>query len=741
MLYVASLFLFALVMFLKTYGVKQLKTHRRWRNGFLQAILLVSLTCVFATYSCSYLRIPLEDEDIYDRLPDWAFNVLKDKIWILKTELEELDTQMKIPFYLRDQKLPKPPKAPFDPRLTLAFYYDYISNNADSIHSIGLPFHWADWVDMPVIDDYILDDELSKTTCEMLDQRRLVRQLCINPFKPECYGAKDPNEFCRDVSSNVTGLGFEINAFPGRLTLESAVLFGRNYLYTLAPNPTSIVFLTSDGSYHYPVETQKESLLTGKIVPQFFERNPGARYINTLETFNELQETVSQSTVTPFAPYQKTLEHSDFTITASEELSRLELKRQEVPLNRHEEMFLDGLKISISTELAPDKYFYEAQVFDTNECAHYDWRFFSGFKSANKSSANSFSRLLRTWLSFTRKHGLNTWLAHGTLLAWHFNGMVFPWDDDADVQMPIKDLQELALRFNQSLIVENGEEGFGRYFLDCGTFITSRESTNGNNNIDARFIDVDTGLYIDITGLAVSHEKAQDRFQKDVASVWFEDTMKDANTALQLYNCRNRHFARLSELSPLRKTYFEGEVAYIPSQYQTLLTNEYNEKALTDYHYGGVVFVEQLRSWTSEDHLRFFLRFPKEWDMYYGPDREHTRKLMPPVVFQAGLTDQEVETILNFNETNITELLHQDELLLEYALTKELTGLHAEEIEAYACQKSTEAFLRQYRDFPPHRVEPFLNRMRLSKETFKTRVQKFQKKFLSSSYFSFPFTL
>ena len=69
------------------------------------------------------------------------------------------------------------------------------------------------------------------------------------------------------------------------------------------------------------------------------------------------------------------------------------------------------------------------------------------------------------------------------------------------------DLHKLSLQFNQTIVVEDPEDGFGRYFLDIGSFITLREKGNGNNNIDARFIDIDTGLYIDITALALSNSE------------------------------------------------------------------------------------------------------------------------------------------------------------------------------------------------------------------------------------------
>lgn len=126
------------------------------------------------------------------------------------------------------------------------------------------------------------------------------------------------------------------------------------------------------------------------------------------------------------------------------------------------------------------------------------------------------------------------------------------------------DLHKLSLQFNQTIVVEDPEDGFGRYFLDIGSFITLREKGNGNNNIDARFIDIDTGLYIDITALALSNSETP---KSDLAELPKNFEIKDnnykpANELLQIYNCRNNHFNSYDELSPLMKSSVEGEIGY-----------------------------------------------------------------------------------------------------------------------------------------------------------------------------------
>lgn len=47
------------------------------------------------------------------------------------------------------------------------------------------------------------------------------------------------------------------------------------------------------------------------------------------------------------------------------------------------------------------------------------------------------------------------------------NGMAFPWDNDIDVQVPIM-VYINYLYIHQTIVVEDPEDGFGRYFLDIG---------------------------------------------------------------------------------------------------------------------------------------------------------------------------------------------------------------------------------------------------------------------------------
>ncbi|MCG8711191.1 LicD family protein, partial [Brenneria sp. 4F2] len=77
-------------------------------------------------------------------------------------------------------------------------------------------------------------------------------------------------------------------------------------------------------------------------------------------------------------------------------------------------------------------------------------------------------------------------------------------------------------------------EGNGKFLVDVGTSITVRTHGNDQNNIDARFVDIDSGLYVDITGLSVSSNPQRDNF-KD----WYEQKKKTINMEQDMKEFKN----------------------------------------------------------------------------------------------------------------------------------------------------------------------------------------------------------
>jgi hypothetical protein len=69
------------------------------------------------------------------------------------------------------------------------------------------------------------------------------------------------------------------------------------------------------------------------------------------------------------------------------------------------------------------KYFDESRGKDLS---HYDVRFFRGNLSADERS-RTLSGLIVAFLDVMESEGIVTWLAHGTLMGWYWNGHALPW--------------------------------------------------------------------------------------------------------------------------------------------------------------------------------------------------------------------------------------------------------------------------------------------------------------------------
>jgi len=139
-----------------------------------------------------------------------------------------------------------------------------------------------------------------------------------------------------------------------------------------------------------------------------------------------------------------------------------------------------------------------------------------------------------------------------------------PWDWDIDTQVSEATLFRLADDFNQTVVTYNSTDPDVQhsYLLDVNPWARQRVHHKGLNIIDARWIDMQTGLYIDITGLS--------RLDKEQPNEW---------------GCKNNHNYTISDIYPLRATNFEGVAAKVPFRFESVLIDEYKDKALTETHY------------------------------------------------------------------------------------------------------------------------------------------------------------
>ncbi|CCE63834.1 hypothetical protein TPHA_0F03540 [Tetrapisispora phaffii CBS 4417] len=345
--------------------------------------------------------------------------------------------------------------------------------------------------------------------------------------------SKDPKGHSKQFEPQI-----KITQLYDKVRPEVYQLQARNYLLTNLTHPLSLTVL--DGykkSFRFYLDQRDnaKNIIESEMLHDFFERNVDyeknpiektenydvrnnqTKYDYVFDHFtmydrfvksdvaNKLTVDVKGGEKTVFDKDLFELKEEDFDFDVLGKIKELKAKDK---LDLHDQKYLDSLIYSINTAPAlATKYFTEASnVKSFNSMGwHRDKRFFNGdFRDDEQEYQQTLNAMIRTFQKFTRSNGIISWLSHGTAYGYMYNGMAFPWDNDFDLQLPIKHLHLLAQYFNQSLIIEDPREGNGRYLLDIGSSITTRTNGNGKNNIDARFIDINSGLYIDLTGISVT---------------------------------------------------------------------------------------------------------------------------------------------------------------------------------------------------------------------------------------------
>ncbi|CAN8104451.1 unnamed protein product [Discula destructiva] len=233
----------------------------------------------------------------------------------------------------------------------------------------------------------------------------------------------------------------------------------------------------------------------------------------------------------------------------------------------------------VSLDPGPPKYFQEPGGDDV--LGHYDSRYFQGLISYD-DHLDTLRHLIRSYLTVFRALGVDTWLAHGTLLGWWWNGRVLPWDYDLDMQVTASSIGYLAAHYNRTrheyryVDAATGAPRTKVYLLDVNPHHVDRARGNMMNVIDARWIDTDTGMFVDITGLG------------------------ERPGARDVWGCKNNHWYKTTNLFPMRETEFEGVTAMVPFDYDLVLTGEYGRKSLVTTKWLEHEWDPEIKEWVKQ---------------------------------------------------------------------------------------------------------------------------------------------
>lgn len=86
----------------------------------------------------------------------------------------------------------------------------------------------------------------------------------------------------------------------------------------------------------------------------------------------------------------------------------------------------ESLSTPLVNQADQNKYFREPgghEIGEDDRLGHYDTRYFHSLVSFNERT-ETLTHMIRAYITTFRELGLETWIAHGTLLGWWWNGKV-----------------------------------------------------------------------------------------------------------------------------------------------------------------------------------------------------------------------------------------------------------------------------------------------------------------------------
>lgn len=235
---------------------------------------------------------------------------------------------------------------------------------------------------------------------------------------------------------------------------------------------------------------------------------------------------------------------------------------------------------------------------------------------------------------------VETWIMHGSLLGWWWNQKIMPFDDDVDVMTSLPSTNFLAEYYNMtvhryqlaydpndpSTFTSPQQDYLGparEYLLDINPHYSNGSITDRYNVIDARWIDVATGLYIDITTLRTN-----------------ETAVAAGRPSAMMV--KDKHTYDVDDIYPLRDSLFEGTPCKVPFEYANMLTDEYGAQSLTLRNMAGYHFDGELAEWVPMKTTTRPLRVGDP----ITPEQSDAARMLAAVATMVGTTATAVPTTM-----------------------------------------------------------------------------------------------
>lgn len=165
-----------------------------------------------------------------------------------------------------------------------------------------------------------------------------------------------------------------------------------------------------------------------------------------------------------------------------------------------------------------------------------------------------------------------------------------PWDSDIDVQVSLSTMHFLAAYYNMTIHYFDSPSmpaGGRNYMLEINPGYVNSSTKDWMNTIDARWIDTETGVFIDITSVRPKNDEEGILIVKDkhTYEARLEPPVRMNGHCIVL----TESVAQEKDLFPLRDSQFETKPVKIPYNYAWLLEEEYGRNSLTNTRFEGCV--------------------------------------------------------------------------------------------------------------------------------------------------------
>ncbi len=591
----------------------------------------------------------------------------------------------------------------FDPTLPISSYLSMIRNfvekqskdELDYKYKLKTYFHWDDWIDLHSADSffksYRQSGNLHALSFLKLSSER-IKNLALIKDEDDDEIENDINPFSVHHNSNLTDeeIGkyiIEDPSKPEKSIIKS--LRGSLELYCCRPIPERLLFLNDEKWFTIDVIGRKK--LGREYFYNLYHNNDKKKgqqsYLNN-EAFNTKHEInwLLDSYKKKYPNFKSERESSRFfrndsaLIDVSEEAFDFNARRMVIDIDQKikagekisedEKNYRDYLDWGIDTAREAPQWFKFPDIIGDDQwhSHHFLYPYYKRI-IGDIERVHVLHHLVRAWFRFATALDVVSWINYGSLIGWHYNGLNLPYDADIDVNIPMQHLAWLGKNFNKTLIIEDPRDGNGIFYFEVTPWFFF-QGTNGKNFIDARIIDVRTGVYIDISALS--------RPQRRAPQALFKDTKYD-RTKEKAVRCKNQNWFILKDLIPLRRTLFEGAEAFIPHNFDRILDYKYGSECYTrlgPYH--DHIYQPDVKIWVPE-------RVCKE-----TPANDNYQR------FKNNDKDEE----LTLEGACGSRLLQED-----YSITKNYTLHHEKEMEMIKNGEDTKDFIKE--EYPPFRKDPW----------------------------------